>query len=74
MPLDLWLRGPLADVLEDTLSAETIGMRGLLEVNRAGKVRNDFLNGKIDWAQPWLLMIIELWCREVLDGICLEGC
>jgi asparagine synthase (glutamine-hydrolysing) len=69
MPFDLWLRGPLADVLEDTLSAETTGMRGLLEVKRAGKVKKDFLNGKIGWAQPWLLMIIELWCREVLDSI-----
>jgi hypothetical protein len=30
-------------------------------------VRDQFLSGAADWPQPWLLMMIELWCREVLD-------
>ena len=30
-------------------------------------VRDQFLSGVTDWPQPWLLMMIELWSREVLD-------
>jgi hypothetical protein len=33
------------------------------------KVCGDFLAGKTEWYFPWLLMMIELWHREVLDGI-----
>ena len=68
MPFGSWLRGPLSDVLEDTLSDSSVRSRGLLDVHEAAGVRDAFLRGEIGWAEPWLLMMIELWCRVVLEG------
>jgi hypothetical protein len=49
------------------LSEQQIRRRGLLDVQAASAVKNNFLEGTLSWAQPWLLMMLELWCREVLD-------
>jgi asparagine synthase (glutamine-hydrolysing) len=68
MPFGPWLRGPLKEVLADTLSDEQLRSRGLLDVGEAVAIRNKFLAGDQNWAEPWLLMMLELWCREVLDS------
>jgi asparagine synthase (glutamine-hydrolysing) len=67
MPFDAWLRGPLADVLADTTDTRTVQQRGLLDVAGVSSVRERFYRGAASWAEPWLLMMLELWCREVLD-------
>ena len=67
MPFDAWLKGPLREVFLDTVSESSLQRRGLLAVEEASAVRNRFLDGELAWAQPWLLMMLELWCREVLD-------
>ena len=68
MPFDVWLRGPLNDVFMDTLSEPSTRSRGLLNEQAVSKIRDDFLGGHGGWAQPWLLMMFELWCRNVLDA------
>lgn len=68
MPFDTWLRGPLRDVLLDTLSDAAVRRRGWLDPRQVAATRLAFLEGRgISWAPPWLLMMLELWCREVLD-------
>ena len=67
MPFNSWLKGPLRDVLLDTLSEQTVAKRGLLDAAAVTGVRDQFLSGVSEWPQPWLLMMIELWAREVLD-------
>lgn len=67
MPFDAWLKGPLRDVLEDTLSDGSVRRRGIFDVQQTRYERNRFLTGKSNWVFPWLLMMTELWCREVLD-------
>jgi asparagine synthase (glutamine-hydrolysing) len=67
MPFDVWLRGPLGDVLDDTVDAPSARRRGLLEPFGVQRVRDRFRRGETSWAEPWLLMMLELWCREVLD-------
>jgi asparagine synthase (glutamine-hydrolysing) len=67
MPFNSWLKGPLRDVLIDTLSEQTVRKRGLLDAESVAGVRDQFLAGVCQWPQPWLLMMIELWAREVLD-------
>ena len=67
MPFTSWLKGPLQPILMDTLSEERLRTRGLLDVAAGLTVRDDFLAGRISWAQPWLLMVLELWCQQVLD-------
>jgi asparagine synthase (glutamine-hydrolysing) len=67
MPFGDWLRGPLSDVLEDTLSDDSTRQRGLLDPSAVAAVKNEFRNGSGAWYKPWLLMMLELWSREVLD-------
>jgi asparagine synthase (glutamine-hydrolysing) len=67
MPFDAWLRGPLGDVLDDTLDADGARRRGLLDPASVIRVRDRFRRREAGWAEPWLLMMLELWCREVLD-------
>lgn len=67
MPFESWLRKDLRGVLEDTLSASSVKDRGLLDVDEVDKLRASFINGQVSWVRPWLLMMLELWCREVLD-------
>lgn len=67
MPFDSWLKGPLRDVMEDTLSGQTVRRRGFFDVKAVNGVKSKFLSGQQGWSQPWLLMMTELWSREVLD-------
>lgn len=67
MPFDAWLRGPLRDVVEDTLSDAAVRSRGLLDPRAVATVRVRFQRRDAAWMEPWLLMMIEIWCREVLD-------
>lgn len=67
MPFGSWLLGPLREVMEDALSEESVSRRGLLDPVAVSHLKADFLSGKCDWARPWLLMMLELWSREVLE-------
>lgn len=67
MPFDFWLKNSLRDVLEDTLSPEVIKERGCFCVDEVEGIRRSFMAGKMSWVFPWLLIVTELWCREVLD-------
>ncbi|MCP4221051.1 MAG: asparagine synthase (glutamine-hydrolyzing) [bacterium] len=66
MPLNHWLKTSLKEMLEDTLSVETTRSRQLFTPEGIEKTKEDFYTGKTGWARPWLLMMIELWQREVL--------
>jgi asparagine synthase (glutamine-hydrolysing) len=67
MPFASWLRGPLNEVLHDSLSEDRVRHRGLLEPKEVTALKNDFDGGTEIWTRPWLLMILELWLQEVLD-------
>jgi asparagine synthase (glutamine-hydrolysing) len=67
MPFDSWLRGALRDVMLDTLSQQSVRRRGLFNETSVAATKDKFLSGNGTWPQPWLLMMVELWCREVLD-------
>ncbi len=67
MPFDAWLKGPLRDVLDDTLSEDAVRRRGLFDARAVSGVAADFFAGRAPWTRPWLLAITELWCREVLS-------
>jgi asparagine synthase (glutamine-hydrolysing) len=67
MPFNSWLKGSLREIFFETLSEQTVNARGLLNAPLVSAVKDQFLAGTIEWPQPWLLMMIELWSREVLD-------
>lgn len=68
MPFDAWLQGPLNSVLEDTLSSRCVKERGLLKPDEVQTIKNRYYERKTGWSQPWLLMMLELWSREILDS------
>jgi len=67
MPFDQWLREPLRDVLQDTLSETTIRKRGWFNPTIVKSITKNFLEGRASWPQPWLIMMTELWATQVLD-------
>jgi asparagine synthase (glutamine-hydrolysing) len=69
LPFGAWMKGPLRDVVEDTLSPAAVRRRGLFTLPGVAKVRESFERGAVGWPHPWILMMVELWCREVLDAV-----
>jgi asparagine synthase (glutamine-hydrolysing) len=68
LPYADWLKGPLAGVLADTMSMESVAKAGLFDPASVARVRQDFLQGRRPWSHPWLFMVTELWRRQVLQG------
>jgi len=68
MPMDSWLRDELDDRLDEALSPEAVSNRGLLNPQAVTDVREEFAAGRRTWTDPWLLMVFELWCREMIDA------
>jgi len=71
MPFDAWLRGPLKDILHETLDERQIRRRGWLDAREVSQVKENFFarpaGRGVGWAKPWLLLMLEVWCREVLE-------
>jgi asparagine synthase (glutamine-hydrolysing) len=67
MPFADWLRGPMHDVMHDALDPRSVRARGLLDPTAVATIRDRFDRREVGWAEPWLVMMLELWCREVLD-------
>ena len=70
MPFDSWLRNSMYDVLEDTLSPAAVRNRGYFCSDEVETIKRRFMAGEISWVFPWLLIVTELWCREILDRTC----
>lgn len=68
LPFGHWMKGPLRDVVDDTLSPAALRGRGLFAAAGVARVREGFDRGAVAWPHPWILMMVELWCREVLDA------
>lgn len=66
LPYADWLRGPLAEILADTMSLKSVTNAGLFDPASVVRVRQDFLDGRRPWSHPWLFMVTELWRRQVL--------
>jgi asparagine synthase (glutamine-hydrolysing) len=67
MPFASWLTGPLREVVDDTLSPDTVRRRGIFDPAAVQTLHRNFMDGKQPWNGPWLLMITELWCRTVCN-------
>jgi asparagine synthase (glutamine-hydrolysing) len=69
MPFNAWLRGPLRELMLDTLSPAATAARGLLDPTAVAAVAKGFLAGETEWPRPWVIMSLELWAREVLEDL-----
>lgn len=67
LPFGKWMRGALNNLVKETCNIETIRQRSLLN----DKVFQSLFGEKeIDamlYPQLWSIMILELWCRKVID-------
>jgi asparagine synthase (glutamine-hydrolysing) len=68
LPMDDWLKAELKEPLENTLSRTSVEARGFFKPEAVDGVKRDFMEGRIHWTRPWLLMLFELWCREFIDA------
>jgi asparagine synthase (glutamine-hydrolysing) len=68
-PLRSWTRGPLAEMIGDLLSPESLRRGGFLNADAVAKVVAENQSGRADHAhRVWQLLTFETWRREFLDG------
>jgi asparagine synthase (glutamine-hydrolysing) len=67
MPFATWMKGPLRPIFDDALSSKAVRKRGLFDPPSVRRLYDEFREGHIAWNQAWLLGIIEIWSRLVLD-------
>src|SRR5262249_24326237 len=69
VPLSPWFRGPLRDMLTDTLLSPASLGRGYYRSDALRRVVADHLEGRRDRARElWTLLSLELWHRTFIDG------
>ncbi len=67
-PLRAWLRGPLRDLLGDSLAPATLRRRGLFDADAVGRLMAADRANRIDASYSlFALLCVELWCRIFID-------
>lgn len=67
LPFKKWMRTVLKDIIEDTCNPETIKKRGLLDEKYCEFLFDQREMKQMLYPQIWSIMILELWCRKVID-------
>lgn len=69
VPLSPWFKGPLRELLADTLLSRSALERGWYEERALRAAVDDHLSGRRDRARElWTLLTLELWQRAWIDG------
>jgi asparagine synthase (glutamine-hydrolysing) len=69
IPYKHWVRNDLVPLVEDACSRRTIAARGLLDPDLASRLASDnpARDRWLPYPLAWPLMILELWCRAVIN-------
>jgi asparagine synthase (glutamine-hydrolysing) len=68
-PLRRWLRQELREQVEETLSASSLGRRGLFDPGAVHRLVEGDRAGRVDGSYTiFALMCFELWCRRFVDA------
>jgi asparagine synthase (glutamine-hydrolysing) len=68
VPFEHWMRGSLSQIVKETCAPETVARRGLVDPEMVTQLyRLAERDGGTFYPKVWSLMILELWCRAVLD-------
>ncbi|MFP5299347.1 MAG: asparagine synthase-related protein, partial [Actinomycetota bacterium] len=67
VPVGQWLRGPLKELLHDTLLAHDARTSTYLDPATVRMVVDRHMDGEERSAQVWNLLMLEMWHREVVD-------
>jgi asparagine synthase (glutamine-hydrolysing) len=68
VPVGSWLRGPLRDLLRDTLGSARFRGRGLVEPREVARLLDGLERRGENGLRAWSLLVFELWCRATLDA------
>ena len=69
IPLGEWFRGPLRELLEDTLSETTLRRQGIFRPEAVASLKEEHLSRRRDHASRlWCLLVFCAWHRRVLGG------
>lgn len=66
MPIDVWLKGPLRPLMESTIRHLSPTVTRIVDQTAASGVLDRFLRNQCHWGQPWMLMVLELWSRDLV--------
>ncbi len=66
LPWEEWLRGPLRARIEESLAEPAPVLAGHLLPEGVRGVWNAFLTGRTTWSRPWVLYVLNEWCRRHL--------
>ena len=70
VPVGSWFRGPLRELLADTLLSEQSKQRGYFRPEEVQRLVSEHLEEKEDHsARLWSLVMLEMWHREVVEGV-----
>ncbi|WP_298034603.1 asparagine synthase-related protein [uncultured Desulfovibrio sp.] len=68
VPLAQWLRGPLRELLHDTLLSRRCAERGWLVPATVRRLLDEHAQVRRDWHHAlWTLLMLELWAKTFLD-------
>ena len=68
VPFEHWMRGSLSPLVRETCQPDTVARRGLVDPKMVAELyRIAEKGGGTLYPKLWSLMVLELWCREVLD-------
>lgn len=69
VPFEHWMRGSLSQLVKETCQPDTVAARGLVDPKMVEQLyRLAEKGGATLYPKLWSLMVLELWCREVLDA------
>ncbi len=66
MPYDDWLRGPLRELLHDTLAPARVAADGVLEPSVVSAYLREFSARRSPASSVWMLLIVSLWASQML--------
>ncbi|MBK5229148.1 MAG: asparagine synthase (glutamine-hydrolyzing) [Actinobacteria bacterium] len=67
VPVGRWLRGPLRELLGDTLLTDSMRLSSYLDTREVRSTVDAHLSGQERSAQVWNLLMLEMWLREVVS-------
>lgn len=69
VPMDLWARRDLRDIIDNVLSKESVTRRNIFNPDAIARIYSDFFqSGKERHPfKIWMLAVFELWCRFHID-------
>src|SRR5437868_394237 len=75
VPVGQWFRGPLRELLCDSLLSNRSLARGYFQPTELKRLVNEHLTSHADHTYPlWSLLMLELWHQELLDPMPLTHC